>query len=82
MTSEATTRVLNSLFRKGEIWSMFEIQVHARVWEVDPYAVALEVQTLLDEGHLFTVERDARILIAGWEPTEEISDVSESGSAS
>jgi hypothetical protein len=80
MTSEPTTRVMNSLYGQGDLWSMFEIRVHARTWEVDPYAVSAEVEQLLAAEHLFTVERDSRVLIAGW-PLQEKSDASEHGSA-
>lgn len=82
MPSEATCRVLDSLYRKGDRWSLFEIQVHARVLKEDPFKVQDEVKILLDAGQLSLVEEDARMRVVGWIPTalpsEEECDASQS----
>jgi hypothetical protein len=90
MATELTTQVLDSLFHKGDDWSLFEIQVHARVWGIDPFLVRDEVLKLVEEGLLQAFDSGSTIRISGWTPTtpapvetlQEDEDALQSGCAS
>jgi hypothetical protein len=77
--SETATTVLDSLYRKGDDWTMFEIMVHSRTWGYDPFPIRDEVERMIEEGQLSLLDTGFSTRIAGWKPRTEEHDALQLG---